>query len=545
MAGTQTSQPAQSPPSGGSRWDAGLSLAPILIATLVVGVPALLALVWPHLAGMNAEQARESLPIRIVLVALGVMGAWGVLGFAVLRARNARLRLMIEARRVLERQTMLARDTGVASGSGAGPATTQTEKIDPLKVGLGGLLHEIGERFERQVKEVAKKTRNLEALIDAVDEPLIATDDQERILLYNRSAEAILEVGPGELRGRPIREVITQAEVLDMHGAARAGQTRRGRARLTTPLGIRTFQVSALPVPAAWGEGIFGAVVVLRDVTELDQAVQVKTDFVANASHELRTPVAAIRGAAETLVDAIDDDPAMSRKLAKMVQTHAIRLEELLRDLLDLSRLESPEVPVASERVALEDVRRVLAQQFEHVCAQRRLTLAFEFEPELGEVVTDRKLLVLILRNLIENASKFAHEQTPIRVVGRLVEEEEEEVSPGQSRGIARFEVIDRGVGIPLQHQERVFERFFQVDPARSGAGLGAGSGGGLNAGTTPAPAGSRRGTGLGLAIVKHAAKRLGGQVGLTSVWGQGTTVWVEIPVGLAGSPGAGPPGGR
>ena len=506
-------------------------------------MPALLALVWPHLARMNAEQARESLPIRIVLVALGVMGAWGVLGFAVLRARNARLRLMIEARRVLERQTMLARDTGVAGGSGAGPATTPTEKIDPLKVGLGGLLHEIGERFERQVKEVAKKTRNLEALIDAVDEPLIATDDQERILLYNRSAEAILEVGPGELRGRPIREVITQAEVLDMHGAARAGQTRRGRARLTTPLGIRTFQVSALPVPAAWGEGIFGAVVVLRDVTELDQAVQVKTDFVANASHELRTPVAAIRGAAETLVDAIDDDPAMSRKLAKMVQTHAIRLEELLRDLLDLSRLESPEVPVASERVALEDVRRVLAQQFEHVCAQRRLTLAFEIEPELGEVVTDRKLLVLILRNLIENASKFAHEQTPIRVVGRLVEEEE--VSPGQSRGIARFEVIDRGVGIPLQHQERVFERFFQVDPARSGAGLGAGSGGGLNAGTTPAPAGSRRGTGLGLAIVKHAAKRLGGQVGLTSVWGQGTTVWVEIPVGLAGSPGAGPPGGR
>jgi len=155
------------------------------------------------------------------------------------------------------------------------------------------------------------------------------------------------------------------------------------------------------------------------------------------------------------------------------------RNRELLRDLLDLSRLESPEVPVASERVALEDVRRVLAQQFEHVCAQRRLTLVFEIEPELGEVVTDRKLLVLILRNLIENASKFAHEQTPIRVVGRLVEEEE--VSPGQSRGIARFEVIDRGVGIPLQHQERVFERFFRGDPARgrveptetSGAGLG------------------------------------------------------------------------
>src|SRR5262249_7411287 len=156
--------------------------------------------------------------------------------------------------------------------------------------------------------EVAKKTRNLEALIAAMDEPLLATDKDERVLLCNRSAEAVLEGvaggatgAGGGLIGRRIDEVFTHAELLEMHGAGRAGQVRRSRFTLLTPIGRRVFQVSASPVPVAWGQGVFGAVMVLRDVTELDQAVQVKAEFVANASHELRTPVAAIRGAAETL----------------------------------------------------------------------------------------------------------------------------------------------------------------------------------------------------------------------------------------------------
>lgn len=382
---------------------------------------------------------------------------------------------------------------------------------------LYGALDDLAARVERQLKEVAKKSRNLEALIDAMDEPLIATDNNERVLLCNRSAEALLGAGAGSrLVGRAVAEVFTQAELREMHEAARQGQTRRRRIRVVTSIGRRTLQVSALPVPAAWGQGVFGAVMILRDVTEIDQAVQVKADFVANASHELRTPVSAIRMSAETLKDAAKDDPAMAERLAGIILSHALRLEELLRDLLDLSRLESPDVQLSINDVDLGALAQSLRAAFTEDLAARGLALEFEFEEELDGMRTDERLLMLILRNLVENACKFAHQGTTIRVTGTVEEHEPAEQPGGAARGVARFEVIDRGIGIPLAQQERVFERFYQVDTARSGPT-------------------SKRGTGLGLAIVKHAARALRGRVGLESKWGEGTRVWVEVPVTFGG----------
>lgn len=392
-------------------------------------------------------------------------------------------------------------------------------------------LDELAARVEKQIKAAAKSARNLGAIIDAMDEPLIATDNQERVLLCNRSAEALLGAarplsergGGGGMVGRPIGEVFTQAELLEMHAAARAGQTRRLRVRTTTALGQRTLQVSALPVPAAWGEGVFGAVMILRDVTEVDQAVQVKADFVANASHELRTPVSAIRMAAETLKEAIREDPAMAERIAGMVLSHALRLEDLLRDLLDLSGLESANVQLNIAVIDLDAMAAELGKQFEDIVRERKLDLAFDFDENLRGLRTDPRLLGLILRNLVENSCKFAFEGSTIRILGSRIEEEV--VAAGKpSRGVVRFEVIDKGTGIPLAHQERVFERFYQVDTARSGPT-------------------ARRGTGLGLAIVKHAARALGGRVGLESTWGEGTTAWAEIPVRFdaAEPPTAGP----
>lgn len=391
-------------------------------------------------------------------------------------------------------------------------------ELAPLAAALAGL----GQRIEVQLKDLAKKSRNLEVLIDAIDEPIIATDDHDRVLMCNRAAESMLEStgaggggGGGSLLGRGINELFTQENILQMHAQARAGQLRRDRVRVTTILGKRTMQVSAAPLPAAWGDGVFGVVLALRDVTELAQAVQVKTDFVANASHELRTPVAAIRGAAETLVTA-SDDPEMSERLRTMIVTHAARLEEMLRDLLDLSRLESPEMSVELGPVDMGELERTIRHLSEGLCVERHLTLSFELDPMIlgGQLRSDRKLLTLILRNLVENATKFAHENTAVRVIGFVAETDD------LANAIVRFEVIDQGVGIPLQHQERVFERYYQVDLARTGVASGVSSN-------------AKRGTGLGLAIVKHAAKALHGRVGLVSEWGQGTTVWVEIPTSL------------
>lgn len=380
---------------------------------------------------------------------------------------------------------------------------------------LAASLQELALRLSEQVKDAARKSRNLEALINALDEPVLATDNDDRVLLCNRSAEALLGAETGGLIGKAFVDLFTQAEVIELHAAARRGETRRGRAKLVSPLGTRTMQLSAAPVPVAWGEGIYGAVLVLRDVTELAQAVQVKTDFVANASHELRTPVAAIRGAAETLQEVGPDNPAMAARLVGMIQAHTQRLEEMLRDLLDLSRLESPDAQLRREPVDLHELERSLRQQFEHACTPRGLALAFDIDDALHGMLTDPGMVQLVLRNFIENAIKFAHDASTIRVRASLVEEHPPMQAGEHSTGTLHLEVEDRGIGIPLQHQDRVFERYYQVDPARTG--------------TT----GLKRGTGLGLAIVKHAARSLGGRVGLHSVWGEGTRIWAEWPVDL------------
>ncbi len=371
------------------------------------------------------------------------------------------------------------------------------------------LLNALGERLTAQLEEVDRKTRNLESLIGALDEPVVATDNRDRIFLSNRAAEAILDAPANGLIGRPLHEVITHETLREHHAHARKGEPRRARVRLIAASGPRIFQVSASPIPAASGKGVFGVVLLLRDVTEAEKAVQVKTDFVANASHELRTPVAAIRGAAETLSMLGPGDQSEANRLVKMIEAHATRLEEMLRDLMDLSRLEADGVTLAIAPLSLADLTESLRSLFEDVCRRRSVSLAFEFEPELDGFATDRRLLLLALRNLVDNAARFTREGTTVRIVGkRLKQSDEAAASP-----IARFEVIDLGPGIPLEHQARVFERYYQIEQARSGP-------------TADGP----RGTGLGLSIVKHAVRALNGEVGLTSIWGQGATVWIEIP---------------
>jgi two-component system, OmpR family, phosphate regulon sensor histidine kinase PhoR len=279
----------------------------------------------------------------------------------------------------------------------------------------------------------------------------------------------------------------------------------------------RTWQVAAAPLVGWPAEQDTGALherragaappapvlMTFRDVTEVTRMLAVRTDFVANASHELRTPIAAIRMALETLETEGDEGGELRARLLSIIASQVARLEELARDLLDLSRLES-EAEVRTEPLALADVAASLRTAFEGVLRERRLTLEFEISEGAAVLRTDRRLLELIVSNLIDNAAKFAFEGTPVRVVA--------------DRGPAgvRVRVIDRGQGIPLADQPRIFERFYQVDPARAGGG------------DRSAPA--RRGSGLGLAIVKHAVRRLGGSVNVSSVWQQGTTMTVELP---------------
>lgn len=482
------------------------------------------AVVWAAAVGLPLTGAHPAAAALASAVAASAAGAW-LLAREHLRARRL-ARLNRKAKLLL-------------TASLPDPPQGQAPEPDPSSDELADLrdtIDALRQRLTSQIKELAKKSRNLEALIDGMTEPVLATGSHDQVLLCNRAAEALYQARPGGLIGRPIREIFTRPDVLALHAKALAGQVAQLQVPITTPIGVRTYQVSASPVPAAWGPGVFGAILVLRDVTELAQAVHIKTDFVANASHELRTPVAALRIALDTLTDGADDDQAMRARLLNVCLNHVHRLEEMIRDLMDLSRVESPDTPVHIHDVSIPELEASMRLIFEPICAQRHLRLRFALEPDALSLPTDPRLLALIVRNLIDNATKFAFPDTEILLRAR------------RSPTAYRFEVIDRGQGIPLALQERVFERFYQVDAARTGASGGLTSHAPSATHATPhAPAThatatmpahqastARRGSGLGLSIVKHACKALGGKIGLQSVWGEGTTVWFELPLNPA-----------
>ncbi len=334
----------------------------------------------------------------------------------------------------------------------------------------------------------------LQAIFDGIAEPVLALGGDGTVLLCNERAERLLGRTPDRLVGSLPEDLFTNRELVAMCERAVAGERGTRRLRLTMPGGNGVFEVTAEPTSAG------DAVLTLRDVTELATAVQLRTDFVANASHELRTPLASIRAALETLRAWGDDTPAMREKLLDMIALNNTRLEAMVSDMLDLSRLESPDVQPTLSDVDMAQVGETMREHFEQACAERELTLEFDFAPGSERLRTDRHLLELILRNLIENATKFAYVGTSVRVRTRAE----------GARGVV-LEVSDRGIGIPIEQQARVFERYFQVNASRTGPP-------------------ERRGTGLGLAIVKHAARTLGGSVGVESVWKEGTTIRVRLP---------------
>jgi len=346
----------------------------------------------------------------------------------------------------------------------------------------------------------------LSTFLQVIDEPVLVCDERQVVILANAAASGMLELDSDALLGRVIDEVFTNAEVLSLHARASRGELGRRRVTLAGGNGNRVAEVSAVPVPVAGAEdgGRNGVLLVLRDVSELARALQIRTDFAANASHELRTPIASLRGAVDTLVGVGSGDEAMRERLLHMLDENVGRLEDLIRDLLDLSRLEAADGAVRLSLVPASELVRVLSSAFEQMGERGGISLRFEMAPELERLRTDRNLVTIILRNLIENAIKFSAKGDEVLVRGYVAP-----AGPGEA-GHCVFEVIDHGQGIPLPMQQRIFERFYQADSSRDGSKLA-------------------RGTGLGLAIVKHAVRSLGGTIRVKSIWQRGTTMTVEL----------------
>jgi two-component system sensor histidine kinase SenX3 len=333
------------------------------------------------------------------------------------------------------------------------------------------------------------------SVLSVLSSSAVVVDSDDRVLRASSAAR-----GFGLVKGD--RLMVTELAALARQ-VRRDGEIREGEFEVPGPGGrVTSFAVRVAPLGAAVGGG--GLVLVLaEDQTESRRVDEVKRDFVANTSHELKTPVGALALLAETIEDAADDAEAVRRFAGKMRQ-EAQRLTNLVQDLITLSRIQAVE-PVPDPRpVELDMVVAEALDRCRMKANARGITLASAGTRALS-VLGDEDLLVTALRNLLENAVAYSPERT--RVVVSLKRAND---------GNAELSVIDQGIGIPERDLERIFERFYRVDPARSRA---------------------TGGTGLGLAIVKHVMAAHNGRVTVRSVEGSGSTFTLFIPLRNAHEP--------
>jgi len=356
-------------------------------------------------------------------------------------------------------------------------------------------LNEMAAALEARLRGSDARSARLEAVIEAMEEAVLVVDGAERVLLANPRLRELVSPSGGEPapEGRALLEVVRQTEVVDgLRAALRKGeiQAREATIGLAGERRVR-FQVAPFTQP----DGTPGAVAVFHDVTELRRVESIRRDFVANASHELKTPLTSIRGYAERLSDMKLPDNAVSAVDA--IVANAKRLQALVEDLLELSRIESGSVPLRPETVGVAELARRLARDLEPRLRAGDLELEVRAEGD-DRAWADRRAVEQVLANLLDNAIKYTHAGGRIEVV----------VRPGVGDRL-HLAVSDTGIGIPRRDLPRIFERFYRVDPGRSRA-LG--------------------GTGLGLAIVKHQVQAMGGQLGVESQLGHGSCFWVELP---------------
>jgi len=381
---------------------------------------------------------------------------------------------------IRELRTVAARLTGGDLGARARVATG--DELEDLAAGLNAAAAALGD----QVYAARAERDQLEAVLEGMIEGVVVTDARGRVTLSNAALRGMFGL-EGSVEGRTPIEALRNAEVADAIDAASREGTVEREIRLTWPV-ARTLSLHAAGLRTG------GCVGVLHDVTDRERVEAIRRDFVANVSHELQTPLATLAGYGEALAETTSN-PARVAEIADVVRRQSARMSALVRDLLDLSRLESEGFQLQREMVDVTALAREVVDAWQERASGRGLALAARIEPGLA-VMADRRLLRQALDNLVDNATKYVSEGR-VEIEARTVPEGVELV------------VADTGEGIPREDQGRVFERFYRVEKGR---------------------ARSRGGTGLGLAIVKHVAEVHGGRVELESAPGQGASFRIVLP---------------
>jgi two-component system phosphate regulon sensor histidine kinase PhoR len=349
---------------------------------------------------------------------------------------------------------------------------------------LAGSLQRMSQEIERTVATLAAERARSAAVLEGMADGVVATGDGGRITLMNRAGHELLGAGP-DVVGRTLIEVVRVPALDELITAEGEG----GEIELEVPASRRRVRARRAALPGG------GTVLVMQDVTTVHRLETIRRDFVANVSHELRTPVSVIQANAETLATGALADSATAPVLVGAIHRNAERLADLIEDLLDLSRLEAGQYRVDIEKVAIGPAVQRAVEALERVAAQRGTAIDIQVPANLA-AAADAGALHQVLSNVVTNAIVHTPENSHVAIRAR------------EEDGRVRIEVADDGPGIPAAQRERIFERFYRIDPGRSRA-MG--------------------GTGLGLSIVKHLVDAMGGAVGVRDNQPRGAVFWIEL----------------
>ncbi|HEY7326052.1 MAG TPA: ATP-binding protein [Gemmataceae bacterium] len=387
---------------------------------------------------------------------------------------------------------------GVADKIGEGNSGQRVYTEGQDEIGeLVWAFNRMSQQLDSRIARLEEDRQQLRTMLSGMVEGVVALDSEQRILYANERATQLLGLPWQAPVGRRLWEVVRQRPLLDVVQRALDSPDPQREELGWSGSSMRSLTVHAARLP---GLPPRGAVLVLHDTTELRRLERLRQEFVANVSHELKTPLSIIKACAETLLDGAVDDPQHRRPFLEQLDTQSNRLHALILDLLSLARIESGE--------ELFDFQPLPVCEIVTACMERHRPRAeskgqvFGMVPPAGEealaVWADEEALEQILDNLLDNAVKYTPQGGRIEVGWRRESE------------LVCLEVADTGIGIPESDLPRIFERFYRVDKARSR---------------------EMGGTGLGLAIVKHLAQAMHGSVRAASRPGQGTTFTVRLPV--------------
>jgi two-component system, OmpR family, phosphate regulon sensor histidine kinase PhoR len=365
---------------------------------------------------------------------------------------------------------------------------------DALDV-LSDSLNQTAMRLDRTIRTLTEERNLSSAILGSMVEGVLVVNAAERVVFANHSFAEILGMGVPPQAGSGLVECVRQTELIEAVHKVLAGEPRVESEIVTGTLRQHFF---AATVAAVRTTGTDGAVLVLHDITALRKLERVRRDFVANVSHEFRTPLTAIQGFAETLLAGAMEDPQNRGRFLGIILEHSRRLARLTEDLLMLSKMDADRLELETRRIPVGPFVESCIETSTPRAREKDLQLSVNLADRIPDIAGDRRRLTEVLQNLLDNAIQY----TPAG--GQIM------VSAGPRNGEVIFTVSDTGIGIPQADQPRIFERFYRVDVARSRE-VG--------------------GTGLGLSIAKHLVEGHGGRIWVESEVGQGSQFHFSVPV--------------